>query len=85
MYDYQTERPHIFSDTGMEECLKIRENITRLCRQSGACTIEKAIACVTGSNWRHLAIVDYLAEKGHIRIITDEFMRTQDNIIVLEP
>ena len=69
MYNYQTEKPNIFTEDGQETFLKIRDNVKKLLKQSGAVTMEKAINGVTGSNWLHMACVDRLVELKEIKEI----------------
>jgi hypothetical protein len=66
MYDYKTERPNLFKEDGVAMLLKIRDNAYRLIDHSGAATVEKMIANVTGSSWTMLAAIDYLAEREEI-------------------
>jgi hypothetical protein len=72
MYNYQTEKPKIFTEDGQEQFLKIRDKVQQLLNQSGAVMLQNAISGVCGDSWLHLACVDRLVELGEIREITKQ-------------
>lgn len=82
MYNYQTEKPKIFTEDGQERFLKIRDNVQRLLKQSGAVMMEKAISAVTGDSWLPMACVDRLVELKEIREITKEGVAGQHRVFV---
>jgi len=62
-YDYQIERPWIFTEQGQVMFLEIRDKINKLLGLSGAFTLIKAINnTTTGSTWSMIACVDRLVE-----------------------
>lgn len=67
MYNYQKERPYIFTENGQVEFLIIRDKIKDLLCKSGAVTMEKILYGLTGTNWHHMACVDRLVELGEIK------------------
>lgn len=69
-YEYKKERGNLFTESGTEILLKVRDEAKRLIAISGACTAEKAMANVTGSSWTMLAALDYLIERGELKQIT---------------
>jgi hypothetical protein len=81
MYSYQTERARVFTEDGQVQFLKIRDNAKRLLDQSGAATLGKLIANVSGDSWVHLACVDRLVELGELRRVTKDGA-TQDHVYV---
>ena len=82
MYNYQTERSKIFSEQGQEKFLKIRDNVQKLIKQSGAVMMQNATSVVTGDNSLHLACVDRLVELKEIREITKEGVAGQCRVFV---
>ena len=70
MYDYQTERKELFTESGVETLTIIRDNVRRLLAEAGAFTADKVMSKCTGSTWTMLAAIDYLVEKGEIRRVT---------------
>ena len=83
MYDYKLEKPKIYTDDGIKALFKINKRINALLETSGSFTIEKAIHAMVGSNWFHLALVEYLAEIGEIVEITNpDKVTTQNRIFV---
>lgn len=70
MYEYEKERPALFTKRGVETLTKIRDNAKRLLDESGAFMASKAMANVTGDSWLKLAALDYMVERGAIRRVT---------------
>ena len=82
MYDYQAERPEIFTEAGQRDFLKVRDNVQRLLDIAGAVKMGKAIEVISGDSWLQLACVDRLVELGEIREVTDEDVAGQDRVFV---
>ena len=82
MYDYQTERPEIFTEAGQRDFLKVRDNVQRLLDIAGAVRMSEAIQEISGFTWFQLGCVDRLAELGEIREITGKGVRCQDRVFV---
>ena len=82
MYDYQTERPEIFTETGQRDFLKVRDNVQRLLDIAGAVKMGKAVEVISGDSWLQLAYVDRLVELGEIREITGGDAAGQDRVFV---
>lgn len=70
MYDYNTERPWVFTEDGQVMFLSIRDKVNRLLDQAGAVRMQEAIAGTTGSVWKMLACVDRMVELGELRELT---------------
>ena len=82
MYNYQTEKQKIFTEDGQEMLLKIRDNVHRLIKQSGAVMMQNAINSVTGDSWMMLACVDRLVELKEIREITGSNVAGQHRVFI---
>lgn len=65
-YDYQTERPKIFSEKGVEMLLKLRDRAFALIEYSGAARAGNIMEDITGDSWMALAILDYLVERDEL-------------------
>ena len=72
MYTYENEKSKIFTESGQEMFLKIRDKVQILLKQSGSFMLEKAISGVTGDSWVQLACIDRLVELKEIKEITDK-------------
>ena len=68
-YDYQTEKPGLFTENGQVMFLEIRDRINGWLKQTGALTIDAVIRGQSGSTWAMLACIDRLVELGEVRII----------------
>jgi hypothetical protein len=66
-YDYQTERPFVFTEDGQVMFLKIRDTAKSLLEKSGAVSCGRLIAGLTGDSWGMLACVDRLVELRELR------------------
>lgn len=71
MYDYNREKPKLFTEEGSVKFTLIRDRVHSLLRDSGACTMEAAIRTALGDNWTSVACVDRLVELQEIREITN--------------
>lgn len=69
-YDYTTERPAVFTESGQVLFLKIRDNTKRLIKEAGAARLQEIIAECAGDSWAMLACVDRLVELGEIVEVT---------------
>jgi len=67
MYNYNTEKPKIFTEDGQVTFIKIRDNVKRLLEVAGAVRATEAWGGVYGDNWLMLACLDRLVELGEIR------------------
>lgn len=70
MYNYQTERPGLFSPEGFKLITKIRAKAQKCIELSGAARMDKLIQGCTGDSWQMMAAVDYLVEEGELVRIT---------------
>ena len=65
-YNYQTEKPGIFTEDGQVMFLEIRDRVKRLIGQSGAVRMQEAMSGSVGDSWKMLACVDRLVEIGEL-------------------
>ncbi len=86
MYEYETEKPKLFTDKGQRAFLKIRDHVQSCLKMSGAVRMEKAMSPPGGSGagdtWTMMACVDRLAELGEIREIRHGECAGQHRIFV---
>lgn len=84
-YDYQKERPHIFTEEGQVEFLRVRDYVQETLKKSGVITLEKATTPLTGSNWTQAAYVDRLVELGELVEVEQAHAPTGQDRIFREP
>lgn len=70
-YNYQAERPKLFTEEGIAQLLKTRDLVRKFISQTGAFTENALIPRVTGDSWTTLACLDYMIERKEIHRITD--------------
>lgn len=71
MYEYEAEKPAIFTERGQVMFLCIRDNVKRLLKEAGAVRMQEAMAG-TGRSWTMLACVDRLVELGELVEVTEK-------------
>ena len=71
MYNYEDEKVKLFTPEKTSLLFAIRDQVPRMIKISGACTMEKASSLPSGvgaaTNWEMMACIDYLVELGEIR------------------
>ena len=67
MYNYNTQKPKIFTEDGQVTFIKIRDNVKRLLEVAGAVRAIEAWDGICGDHWIMLACLDRLVELGEIR------------------
>ena len=82
MYNYQNERPTLFTEEGMKMVLKIRDNVDRLLKEAGAVRSQEAQRGVTGDGWTMLAALDYLVETRYLVEVTGKGVWGQHRVFV---
>jgi hypothetical protein len=70
-YQYQVERPKLFTEDGQRMFLAIRDRAAQLIAEAGAVRLDKAIASQCGDSWVMLACMDRLVELGELREVTE--------------
>ena len=68
-YDYQVERLKIFTEDGVKLLTKIRGNVVRQLKISGAVMNQNATENCSGDSWTMHACLDYMIEQNEIREI----------------
>ena len=66
MYNYEEQKPRLFTDDGQRMLLQIRDRINKHLDNAGACRMQEAISGTCGDSWMMLACVDRMAELGEI-------------------
>jgi len=69
-YNYQTEKPRLFTEAGMKIYISVRDEAHRLLSLAGAFTAERACAKASGDSWTMLAALDFMVEQGELRLLT---------------
>ncbi len=70
MYSYETEKPALFTERGVETLTKMRDRAKALLAEAGAVRADKIMEVATGSSWTMMAALDYMVEKGDLRRVT---------------
>lgn len=85
-YSYAAERAEIFTESGQETFLKIRDNAHKLIKLAGSATMGKLMSApgVYGSSWTAMACVHRLVELGELRSVWNEGAG-QDEVFVAGP
>lgn len=65
-YEYQRERPRVFTEDGSTMLLKIRDNAKSLIASAGAARSDRLMSNVSGDSWQMLACIDRLVEIGDL-------------------
>lgn len=68
-YDYQEQRPRLFTDEGQRMFLKMRDTTRNLIRKAGVARMDKMMAGLTGVVWDMMACADRMVELGELHEI----------------
>ena len=83
MYNYENEKPNLFTEDGQLLFIEIRDRVKGLIKLAGAVNMEKAIQGSSGSSWTMLACVDRMVEIGELKeLTTDNAGWAQDRVFV---
>jgi hypothetical protein len=74
-YDYATQRPNVFTESGSVMLMKIRDNTKSLISKAGVARSDKMMAGCSGDSWDMLACIDRLVEIGEIHEIPNTMSR----------
>ena len=81
MYNYETEKPFLFTDEGQRMFLKIRDRAFALIKTAGVARMDRIMdAGVSGSSWSMLACVDRMVELGELREIPQDRVPGQHRV-----
>jgi hypothetical protein len=69
-YNYQTEKPNLFTESGQIKFLEVRDKVKALLQQTGAFRMD--YLSVSGDSWATLACVDRLVELKEIVPLRDK-------------
>lgn len=72
-YDYQTQRPFVFTEDGQVMFLAIRDKAKELIDQAGVVTSGSLMNGLTGDAWSMLACIDRLVELGELIEIPNSY------------
>ena len=76
MYDYQVERPKLFTEEGQVWLLAVRDEVAQLLAKTGALRGDK-LQLRRGDSWATLACLDRLVELGELERLRPENFRAQ--------
>lgn len=80
-YDYETEKPWLFTDEGQRAVFAANENARKLLDSAGAFLGMRALNGVSiGDTWKMMAVLDRLVELGAIVEITGPNVWGQDRV-----
>lgn len=83
MYSYETEKPNIFTEVGMETFTKIRDFVQKSLKQTGSVRMLEAMnAGGSGSSWLMMACVDHMVARGELREIQQNRPAGQHRVFV---
>jgi hypothetical protein len=82
MYQYELEKPKIFTEEGARVLLTVRDHVARMLTTSGAFMLAKAFDGVQADTWLTIACVEFLAEIGEIHEVPRTNVTTQHRIFV---
>lgn len=83
MYNYEKEKPFLFTDEGQRKFLKVRDRVKGLLKLAGCVRMQEAIQECTGSSWESLACVDRLVELKELQEIEQPGVMGQHRLFVL--
>lgn len=65
-YEYDNERPKLFTESGVEILLAMQDRARKLCASSGVVRLDRLTEGLSGDSWVMLAAADYLCEKDRM-------------------
>lgn len=83
MYNYETEKPTIFTEQGQRTFLSIRDQAITLAKLAGCVRMDRAISGVGGDSWTMMACVDRMVELAELREITQGETAGQYRVFVM--
>lgn len=82
MYNYETEKPKLFTDEGQRKFLTVRDHVKNILEDAGAITMGCAMSAISGDSWEMMMYVDRLVEINEIREINQGQVAGQNRIFV---
>lgn len=71
-YNYEKQRPFVFTDEGQRVLLAIRDRSQTLMKLAGCMRTDKLIAHQNGDIWDILACIDRLIEIGDLFVVAEQ-------------
>lgn len=84
-YNYRSERHVVFTEEGIAAVMAIRDFVLKAINDTGAVTAGKAMNHAKGlcASWEMMACVDYLIERGDVRVHgPDDTISWQNRVLV---
>ncbi len=82
MYNYQTEKPKLFTEDGQVMFLRVRDQVKTLLNTAGAVRAQEALKNASGDSWMMLACLDRLVELREIRELPNAKAPAQHRVFV---
>lgn len=79
-YQYEVEKPKLFTDDGQRMLLKIRDTAFTLIELAGVVRFQEMTGGVSGDSWTMLACADRLVELGDLVEIPQENIAGQHRV-----
>lgn len=79
MYNYETEKPRLFTEQGQRQFLEIRDKVHALLKSAMAFRLDSVMS---GDTWRAMACVDRMVELGEIIEIPQTDVAGQHRVFV---
>ena len=83
-YQYENERPKLFTEEGQEMLLKMRDTARHLLKTSGVTRMDRLMAGLTGDSWAMLACADRLVELHYLKEVTNTHDRSGQSRLFVE-
>lgn len=83
MYNYQEQKPKLFTEAGSVAFTSVRDKAKYLLNQSGAVMMDKLLTAPNiGDTWLALACVDRMVELGELKELTDDKVAGQHRVFI---
>jgi hypothetical protein len=82
-YEYHKQRPKLFTESGQDMLLKMRDRAFALIDSAGAVSSGKLLLVASmADTWDKLACMDYMVERGDLREVTGSDVAGQCRVFV---
>ncbi len=71
MYNYQQQRPLLFTEEGQLMFIKIRDKVKALITVAGCFRMDSVLSMALGDIWMMIACVDRMVELGELKEVTE--------------
>ena len=70
-YEYENEKHHLFTESGIKDVLTLYIAAQSMLKKGGAFTVGAALGAMgTGDIWHQLAAIDFLVEHKYLKYIS---------------